>query len=79
MKNYPKKTKKAYQPRFNSNGEANLLNSTYAPTTEKQKQQLSITSNAPASWMNADGSKNFDKYNDFLEEREQAKFNSKSI
>lgn len=46
MKTYPKKTKSAYQPRFTSTGEVNMLSSTYAPTTESQKKQLDVTSHA---------------------------------
>ncbi|HUW07835.1 MAG TPA: hypothetical protein VMW01_16435 [Williamwhitmania sp.] len=48
-------------------------------SAEKLHEKLSITSNTPASWMNADGTKNYEAYNDFLEERERAARNSKSF
>jgi hypothetical protein len=46
---------------------------------ERIREKLIITSNIPASWINADGTKNHKAYNDFLEEREKAKWNSKSF
>jgi hypothetical protein len=78
MKTYPKKQKKAYQPPFKSDGSINELSSQYAQPTERQKEQLTVTSDTPASWMNADGTKNYEKYNDFLDERNRAAMNSKS-
>lgn len=39
---------------------------------KKISEQLKITANTPASWTNADGSKDLNKYNDFLEERKRA-------
>lgn len=43
---------------------------------KKLAEKLEVSSNKPASWMNADGTKNWDKYNDFIEERERAAINS---
>jgi len=78
MKSFPKKTKAAYQPRF-INGNANSLNSQFAQATEKQKEQLTITANTPASWMNTDGTKNHEAYDDFLEQREKDMWATKSL
>lgn len=71
MKTYPKKTKAAYQPKFTSTGGINALSSTYAPTTELKKQQLAVTSDGVEYT-------NEEKQN-FLEEREKAKWASKSF
>jgi hypothetical protein len=40
---------------------------------KKLTAKLKITDKTPCGWQNADGSKNWVKYNDFLEEREAAK------
>lgn len=76
MKNYPKKEKKPYQPRFLSNGQANPAS--ISVTTKKQKEQLAM-SDIPCRWINADGTKNYEAYNNFLEERQKAAWASKSF
>lgn len=45
---------------------------------KKLAEKLRVTSDTPAAWMNADGTKNWDKYNDFLEQRERDARNSHS-
>lgn len=76
MKSYPKKEKKPYQPRFLNNGQVNPAG--VQPTTKRQKEQLAMR-DIPCSWINADGTRNNDAYNDFLEEREKAAWASKSF
>jgi len=81
MKTYSKKQPKAYVPRFLSNGLANPVVSEMANTEKEiaKRAAKSAVMNTRVSWENEDGSRNWDKYNDFLEERQKAAWGSKSF
>lgn len=49
------------------------------PLTDKQKQKLAITGSGNNNFLNADGSFNHEQHNDWLEQRELAKWSSVSF
>jgi len=64
----------------NDNGTAlKSVPSNHKTAQEKLSEKLRITASGPADWMNADGTKNYEAYNDFLDKRRAAGRNSKSF
>lgn len=72
------KKEMAFNLKNENNEELKSKPANHKTAAEKLHEKLYVSSNAPASWINADGTTDYEKYNAFLEERERAARNSKS-
>ena len=74
MKNYPTKTKKAFMPRFNSEGVVN-----FQPDYQAKKDLSASDLRGRKFYENEDGTTNATAIDEFEKKREAARFSSKSF